>query len=352
MKTRHNKGISKAMVSLVLVLTFFASMVTQTYAATLPSWVYDAVFRVCVYGANQLANNTNLKSHKIIVHDSHAWEADLGSVRFNNKTDNTGSCSGYKTRIATTWSQSRTRTNVFMSGTKRSFTTGSNYLALQVQRPSGVTDNLERIQSGSSRLYEAYGNTKNLGTYDFRFIYTDSQTWDLMVTFNDRFFPDTPVDTQSILMDGENKNIPQRLYRLPSTEAGRNVELLSLDQRKSLTLQDLINERTDPATNSDVDIVRHFEVGSTVNFEDRIKSLKYIPERNVTEFKFESTSDEMHGLQFYGDLTRDYSVGSYMQLKFHVVEIGNVDGVVMESFDYLEDFNYDGDAAPHIEPYL
>ncbi len=41
-----------------------------------------------------------------------------------------------------------------------------------------------------------------------------------------------------------------------------------------------------------------------------------------------------------------------MQLKFHVVEIGNVDGVVMESFDYLEDFNYDGDAAPHIEPYL
>lgn len=41
-----------------------------------------------------------------------------------------------------------------------------------------------------------------------------------------------------------------------------------------------------------------------------------------------------------------------MQLRFQVVEIGNVNGIALESFDYLEDYDFDGDAAPHIEPYL
>ena len=348
-----SKGsLRRIITSLVLLCLFSISTITQTYAATLPGWVYNAVFRVCLYGANQLANNTNIKSHTIIVHDSHAWEADLGSVKFNNKTANIGSVSGYRTKIATTWSQSRTRTNVFMYGTKKSFTTGSNYLALQVQRPSGSTDNLERIKSGLSRLYEAYGNTKDLGFYDFRFIYTDSETWDLKITFNDRFFPDAPVEKESLPGWKIENNAPQRLYRLPQIEERGNTKSTRINQSEGMTLQDLINEKTDPVTSKEIDIVRHFDEGDNVVFRDKIKSVRYIPERNVTEFRFESTSEEMRGLQFYGDLTEDYSVDSYMQLNFQVVRIGNVDGVTMESFDYLEDYNYDGDAAPHIEPYL
>ncbi len=56
-----------------------------------------------------------------------------------------------------------------------------------------------------------------------------------------------------------------------------------------------------------------------VVFGDIIKSISYNSTRNVTEFKYESTVDEMCALEFYGDLSNDYSVGDYMQLRFHVV---------------------------------
>lgn len=357
MKSYRIKNICKKVTSSILVLLFvFSLTVNQVFAVSLPSWVYNAIFRVSVYGANYLASNTNLKDFTIKTYDSHAWDADLGSIKFNNKSANTGSASGYKTNIATTWSQSRTRTNVFMSGTKRSFTTGSNYLALQVVTPTGVINDLERIPSGSSRLYEAYGNKKVLGTYDFRFIYTDSETWDLKVTFNDRFYPDVPVDTQSLggysELENIDQSVPSRVYRLPSVSTQTMDTQSSFNYTAPLTLQGLIDEKTDPISGEEIDIVRHFDNGDVVAFRDVIKSIRYNSDRNVTEFKFESTSEESRALQFYGDLTNNYSVGSYMQLTFNVVELGSVDGIAMESFDYLEDYNYDGDAAPHIDSYL
>lgn len=133
MKKHSKKDLCKCVASLVLVLAMlFSTTVKQAYAVTLPSWVYNAVFRVALYGANYLANNVNLKTYQVTTYDSHSWRAELGSIKFNNRSSNTGSAAGYKTKIATTWSQSRTRTNVFMYGTKRSFTTGSKYIALQV----------------------------------------------------------------------------------------------------------------------------------------------------------------------------------------------------------------------------
>lgn len=119
-----------------------------------------------------------------------------------------------------------------------------------------------------------------------------------------------------------------------------------------MTLQELIDEKTDPISDEEVDAISHYDKGDMVVFGDVIKSISYNSKRNVTEFKYESTADETRALEFYGDLTNDYSVGDYMQLRFHVVEIGNSNGIALESFDYLEDYDFDGDAAPHIEPYL
>lgn len=201
-----------------------------------------------------------------------------------------------------------------------------------------------------------------MGVYDFRFVYTDSETWDLAVSFNDRFFPDVPVEPKSFGKDDlQNKHIlgnictqpsDSRLYRFPSAIDGEMGDDCQLAYKSALTLQELINEKTDIISNEEVDVIRHYNTGDVVAFGDIIKSVIYDSERNVTVFKFASTPDELRALEFYGDLTNDYSVGDYMQLKFHVVEIGNVNGIVLESFDYIEDYNFDGDAAPHIEPYL
>ena len=174
----------------IIPLVLFSVSAGSVHAFTVPPWVYKALFRIAVWGANTLANNVNLNvldEPKVT-----PWKVEIGSIKFNNRSLNTGHIVGYKTKIATTWHQSWTRTHVAMLATKRSFTSGSKYIVPEVVTPDGIVD-LERMRSGNYRFYEAYGNTPDIGDHDFRFIYHDSETWDISLTFNDVFRPDIPI---------------------------------------------------------------------------------------------------------------------------------------------------------------
>ncbi len=366
MKQRIHK-LFKPVISLALALVIITSCAVSPAQAALPAWALKGFYAVAKKGftnvINYYLNNCNLKQPSFTQYDDHGWSASLGSVQFNKDSANTGSFAAYQTNIATTWKQSRTRTNVTMYGTKRSFSSGSNYISLMVKKPNGTLEGLARLQSGRSRYYEAYGNQKTLGTYDFIFIYNDEETWDLRVSFNDLRYPDVPSYPQDIIPGtpvAESMDVPEnvrtetpsRMYRLPNEASKEAYSVKTLSKKQNLTLQDLIDEKADYASKCEVDLIRHFNVGDTVQFLDTIKSVKYNADRNVTEFKFLSTTEDFRALEFYGDLTNDYAVGDTMRLQFRVVDIGSENGITFESFDYLEDFNFDGDAAPHIEPYL
>ena len=357
---KRGKIIGKYVLSLLIVITMFFS--SSVSAGVVPSWVWSSVFKIMKYGSTSFldyaANNWFLREcDEVVEYNSHSWKVYLRSAKFNDQSSNTGSFVGYKTKIATTWNQSRTKTYVTLHGDRRSFFSGSRYIAIQVLKPNGTLDYLERIENHGSRFYEVVGNTRDLGDYHFIFVYTDSNTWDLDVFINDLYYPIVPVYPQSIggVNSQRNQNnhpSETRRYRLPSFIGEESRVPHQLKNDGTLTFQELINEKTDPVSNEEIDVIMHYDKGDVVVFNDIIKSIRYDSERNITEFKYESTADEMRALEFYGDLTNDYSVGEYMQLRFQVVEIGNVNGIALESFDYLEDYNFDGDAAPHIEPYL
>lgn len=364
MKHKQINSICRSILSVTIVMAIIISCsVCPAHASGLPGWVWSAIFRTAKYGINYIVSNCNLRPFEIVTYSDHAWAADLGSIKFNNSSTNTGTTASYSTKIATTWNQSRTRTNVSLYGTKRSFSSGSKYIAIEVVKPNGTIESLTRLQSGHSRFYEAYGNIRTLGTYDFRYIYTDSETWDLRISFNDLFYPDVPIEPQAIcpgnnatfqhiLNRNDKMEISLRTYNLPDTLSEEYYLVQSMANNHYLTLQDLIDEMTDPITNHEVDLIRDYDAGDTVFFEDTIRSVTYNLDRNITEFKFLSTAEEFRALEFWGDLTNEYSVGDTLRLCFQVIEIGKVNDISVESFDYLEDYNFEGDAAPHIEPYL
>jgi len=369
------KVIKRTIVSLLVISVCFTA-IKQPVSAALPGWVKDAIFRVASYGTNYIANNTNMRDYTRTRYDDHSWAVDLKSTKFNNKNSNTGSSAGFRTYIATTWNQSRTRTNVRMCGTKKSFTSGSKYIATGTIIPGGNFVDLGRIQSGSAKQYEAWANNKTLGFFDFRFSYTDSETWDLGISFNDIHYPDVPIDPYSFVkkQGTDNMNhltyleadstintdkiiIGERMYRVPKDKnvysINRHLDTeRSSNTSKELTLQELIDEKMDVAIDSEVDNFKNYNVGEWILFKDRINSVEYNADRNVTVFKFYSTKETENALEFYGDLTDTYKKDLMLKLKFNVVKIGSLDGFVFESLDYIEDFNYDGDAAPHIDNYL
>lgn len=364
MKQNEYKRICKSVLAVALaIMVIISCAVFPAYAFKLPGWVWSALFRISKYGLDYVLNNCNLRTFNIEIHSDHAWTVDLGSIKFNNKSANIGTTASYSTKIATTWNQSRTRTNVSLGGSKRSFSSGSKYIAIEVVKPNGTIETLTRLRSGYSRFYQAYGNLRSLGTYDFRYIYTDSETWDLHITFDDLFYPDVPIYPQAIdLETGEtsesffNDNdaigMSTRMYNLPDTFSEVYYSGHQTAENHYLTLQDLIDEVTDPITNAEVNLIRDYDAGDKVYFADTIKSINYDSDRNITEFKFLSTAEDFRALEFWGDITDEFSVGDTLHLCFRVIEIGKVNGFSVESFDYLEDYNYEGDAAPHIESYL
>lgn len=362
---RKSKIIGKYVLSLLIAITMLfssSSFSSSVSAGVVPPWVLSSLFKLAksgvVHFVDYVTDNWFLREcDEVVEYDSHSWKVYLRSAQFNNSSSDTGSFVKYQTKIATTWNQSRTKTYVTLHGHKRSFSPGSNHLALFVIQPNGNIDPLERIPNHGSRLYEITGNGRDLGNYQFVFVYTDSNTWDLDVLINDLYYPIVPIYPQSVggVYSQKNQNnhpLESRRYRLPSFIGEESHVPYRLNNDGTLTFQELINEKTDTISNEEIDVILHYDKGDTIVFKDVIKSIRYNPERNVTEFKYESTADETRALEFYGNLTNNYSVGEYMQLRFQVVEIGNVDGIVLESLDYLEDYNFDGDAAPHIEPYL
>ena len=333
----------------------------ETYA-TVPSWVWSTVWKLAKYGVNHIQNSFSTKKGSTISTDStHIWGQSLGEVAFNNKSLNTGSAVGHTTPIKTTWNQSRVKTTVSMNATKRAFTSGSNYIALARISSTGQYYDLGRISSGSSKQNEITGANGNAGTFDFRYVYTDTAIWDLTIWYNDQYWPSgsvTPApvllnENQHILIENSENNVQKviigdKVFRMPVTSIQSNVK----NHAKKLNFQELLDQKTDTASNRELDIIKDYSIGDIIKFSDIISNITYNPERNVTFFQFESVEDEMYGLEFYGDLTSEYFIGDNLELQFKVEKLGEYEQFIFETLNYLQDESFSIDSAPNIQNYI
>lgn len=360
------KSFKNKLCILLSICTFLMVGVCTYASASVPNWVYTTAFKVAQYGYNTIANNYNLKTPTIKKgEDGHSWIASLGSVKFNNRTEDTGSSAGYKVPIKGTWKQTRLDQWIGLYGYKRSFGSGSNYLALATITPSGTYVDLGRVYLSEKKDYQIRSNSSNAGEYDFRFIYTDSETWDLNVSFYDKRWPDVDsgvLGDKSYITNGKSvkTNSKDKMYEIIGDNEylldGRVLRMAQkADNKQDDTIWDmrkLKESKFDSTVGEEVDQIFGRNVGEKIFFTDKISDIVYNEERNVSYFVFNSSSGDDYGLQFAGDMREKFCVGEEITLQFSVVKIGEIENYSFESIDYLEDSAFEQDSAPSIFDYL
>ena len=106
-----------------------------------------------------------------------------------------------------------------------------------------------------------------------------------------------------------------------------------------ITMQELVEELTDPVNGYYVDNFTSYDVGDTIRFSDVIYDLAYDDERDCTEVSFIGDNDEPIIWLFKGDITSQYAVGDILKLNFEVIVKDKIGDITFETLDYIEEIS-------------
>lgn len=136
--------------------------------------------------------------------------------------------------------------------------------------------------------------------------------------------------SKTISVISENGN----MYIVPSSKHVREKIILP----KTLNLEMLMNEFYDDNLEREVYDLKNYKTGDTIIFSDKIESISYDPIDNSTRFVFSNKSDDTNiEWAFLGDLTSKFEKGNSLELQFKVIPKVNLNGILLESLDFVED---------------
>lgn len=200
------------------------------------------------------------------------------------------------------------------------------------------------------------------GHWKAQFVSNETYKWQCYYA---HYFKDGTTRTYSINNNSQKPTEEDGFYFAPNNRVfqfsensiqSSKAQVLSNTAKiqSNLSLTALNNQFINPSDGKQVDYLKDFVVGDTLNFVDNIVDIKYNTDENSTSFFFyENTSDTNIEWKFNGDLTNEYCVGDYLNLKFNVVKTGEFNGVEFESLDYFEEaLNHEsGQEFPNIVNY-
>lgn len=194
---------------------------------------------------------------------------------------------------------------------------------------------------------------KSTGEHAVRFTTTDKQQWTPYITYrwDTSGLPIGGIksiaqnDIQSNLQDIiVSEQTPQEKVEdnLITTETGNFFKpsenhFEGNAVQKKLTLKELNLQFYDEELESSVYKMKNYLAGDTVTLEDTVERIVFDKERDSSEVYFESNDEP---LEFKGNLTDEYPVGSNLSLAFEVVEMD--EDYELNTIDYIKEFSDTG----------
>lgn len=168
------------------------------------------------------------------------------------------------------------------------------------------------------------------GKWKAQFISTENYKWQLYYAhyYNANTRTSLPAVEENFYFGNNN-----RVYQF-SNAVSKNSRTTA---PTVLDITQLNDQFINPADGKNVDYLKDFNAGDTVNFSDTIVDISYSAIENATTFYFmEGISGENIGWKFAGDLTNAYTIGDNLTLKFDVLNVATYQGITFESLDYFE----------------
>ncbi|HSI66170.1 MAG TPA: hypothetical protein VK947_02065 [Planococcus sp. (in: firmicutes)] len=126
------------------------------------------------------------------------------------------------------------------------------------------------------------------------------------------------------------------IYTKQSNKTVNAFSANSFIQKESYTLDEIFAEFYDEEAEQITDQTKTLTPGTKVLVEDKIVGLEYDKTTNLTTLFFNSnhSSYDSHPIAFKGKLTKKYSVGDSINLKFDIVAKAEVNGDTFVDLDY------------------
>lgn len=203
---------------------------------------------------------------------------------------------------------------------------------------------------------------KSTGEHAVRFTTTDKQKWTPYITYRWDTSGLGIGGVRSIAQNDIQSNLQDFTVSEQTPQEEINDNLITTETgnffkpsenhfegnaiQKNLTFKELNLQFYDEELETSVHKMKNYLTGDTVTLQDTVERIVFDEERDSSEVYVESNDEP---LEFKGDLTQEYPVGSNLSLEFEVVEMN--EEYDLNTIDYIKEFSNTGE-IPDISNFI